>query len=657
MDFKPLQKNNLHFAIMMPPKKPRIKPKANLSSADSKIKISKISVEHTAKLNALFAWFEENKVWWDKELVEIRWALPVKQIETAAHRASHMAIYARKALSEATLVCKIPKTVVLSPRSTGIANVLDDEGILGASALALAVMFELSLDIESPWYGYLQSLPWDRQDLPIFWTPEEKKWLQGTEVESAVIADLNDLNDDYLAIVAPLLAKYPYIFPEDKHITYFSLTTFVRISTLVAGRAVEVDDFHGNALVPFADIFAFPKNFEDGDESHVHMERVEEVCPACGIAGGCEHGLFGQDESEQGDNEWEDMSDNNEGEGGVHKDDRSQRDEMDIEREAFGDMDALETVPPDLDTLEAAGVNFWKADDEEDISSDLDGEAETYDICEIITHNFACTGEELLQAFEEVDAPPNVHLIGRYGYAVENNPKDVVTVDEDSVIDLCVDKLEVLMGIPKSTIMANETTGDLLERGEINEATSRVQARRQWFVEHAKLILATEDEDHGVCDDECDDECDRESQNHGAKCKHIHGRVEASDKDEEEGHDSRPYVIMYDGSFEPAMLALLHTIYAGNTTFQSFEDAKIADMYFQAVVLGTGADEEKERKRKRKRRDSKKREKEEDVYADVKRAVWETCIELIRKRMIQYDEGADGRWVASKVERIMRDKQ
>lgn len=84
---------------------------------------------------------------------------------------------------------KIPKSSVLSSRSCGIANILDDEAVDGGCSLAVAVMYELAQGKESPWYGYLQALP-ASEDLPIFWEVSELELLRGTEMYNAVLNDM-----------------------------------------------------------------------------------------------------------------------------------------------------------------------------------------------------------------------------------------------------------------------------------------------------------------------------------------------------------------------------------------------------------------------------------------------------------------------------------
>lgn len=85
-------------------------------------------------------------------------------------------------------VVKIPKSCILSAKSTGVANILEDEAIEGGAALSIAVMYELAQGTESPWHGYLQALPFS-EDLPIFWSEAEKMLFKGTELEDVVFND------------------------------------------------------------------------------------------------------------------------------------------------------------------------------------------------------------------------------------------------------------------------------------------------------------------------------------------------------------------------------------------------------------------------------------------------------------------------------------
>lgn len=60
----------------------------------------------------------------------------------------------------------------------GLASTLRPE-----CSLALALMYELLADDESPWKGYLQSLPTNIMT-PTTWNAKDKDLLRGTEVEN-----------------------------------------------------------------------------------------------------------------------------------------------------------------------------------------------------------------------------------------------------------------------------------------------------------------------------------------------------------------------------------------------------------------------------------------------------------------------------------------
>lgn len=74
----------------------------------------------------------------------------------------------------------------MSTKTSGISNILDEANLEGGCPLALAVLYEIAQKERSPWYGYLQALPEQGEDLPNFWNDEEKEWFRGTEMEIPV---------------------------------------------------------------------------------------------------------------------------------------------------------------------------------------------------------------------------------------------------------------------------------------------------------------------------------------------------------------------------------------------------------------------------------------------------------------------------------------
>ena len=60
-------------------------------------------------------------------------------------------VFAKRDIPEGTSLCVIPKSSVLSIRTTGIADLLEEAQILGGLGLTLAVMYERALGEASPW--------------------------------------------------------------------------------------------------------------------------------------------------------------------------------------------------------------------------------------------------------------------------------------------------------------------------------------------------------------------------------------------------------------------------------------------------------------------------------------------------------------------------
>ncbi|KAJ1972911.1 hypothetical protein H4R35_004416 [Dimargaris xerosporica] len=243
----------------------------------------------------LLTWLQAQGVWWDPGAIDIvlngDGAATASQVLRDSSAFPHdvplptvasgrMGVVARRALKVNELIARIPKTAVLSVKNCGIANILEDEGLEGAIALALAVLFEQAQATTSPWYGYLQSLP-DRVDLPMFWPPTERAWLQGTDLTDQLATDMQQLTTSYQALIQPAIDRHPAVFTPSEA---FALDRFLAAMSLISSRAFEVDGYHGNAMVPLADIF----NHRTGGE-HVHIEGQGDVCLVCGELGHCDH--------------------------------------------------------------------------------------------------------------------------------------------------------------------------------------------------------------------------------------------------------------------------------------------------------------------------------------------------------------------------------
>ena len=119
----------------------------------------------------------------------------------------------------------------------------------GGIGLAIALMYEIGIGKKSRWYGYIQSIP-KKEPLPMFWNDDSFKYLKGTELEKSAREDRKLLESDFESIVLPLTETYPDIFTKE----ICTLDNFLNASSLVSSRAFQVDNYHGDAMVPLADM-------------------------------------------------------------------------------------------------------------------------------------------------------------------------------------------------------------------------------------------------------------------------------------------------------------------------------------------------------------------------------------------------------------------
>ncbi|GAM28384.1 hypothetical protein SAMD00019534_115600, partial [Acytostelium subglobosum LB1] len=153
-------------------------------------------------------------------------------------------------LYEDQVVAIIPRSCLLSRHTTSIATHLRKYKIKGATATSIALIYEAALGPASKWHGYIKSLPLT-VDLPILWDDESLALLKGTSIESVVYENRDTLEETFKKHVAgQLTANHPDLFPA----AVFTLENFKRASCLVSSRAFNIDDYHGDAMVPLADM-------------------------------------------------------------------------------------------------------------------------------------------------------------------------------------------------------------------------------------------------------------------------------------------------------------------------------------------------------------------------------------------------------------------
>ncbi|KAJ1924437.1 hypothetical protein IWQ60_005201 [Tieghemiomyces parasiticus] len=360
-------------------------------------------------LYALLDWFTEHEIWWDEEALDVVHltdgatslvrasarhspTLPTVPPEGLLVSGTGMGVVARRRLEEEEVVVRIPKSAVLSPKSSGIANIIEDEELAGGIALTLSVMFELARGPHSPWYGYLNSLP-RKVYIPVLWQPRQLALLEGTDLARDLINDREELASDYQELILPIVTNHPDVFTPPEAFTF---DRFLQVTSVVTSRAFQVDNYHGDAMVPFADLF----NHLTGGE-HVHIEAEADVCVVCGESGGCEH-TIAEDDDEETDAESgvKEVSDN--------------------------DSDTcMEAVPLDDPSVMISGPPTGRATDGND-SDNESFESVEEDAMDMRVYRPVQAGHEVFNTYGVHSA---AYLLHRYGFADHHNPQDVVTIE------------------------------------------------------------------------------------------------------------------------------------------------------------------------------------------------------------------------------------
>lgn len=206
-------------------------------------------------------------------------------------------VVAREPLKKGTVIATVPKTAILSVRTASLWKDVDQTGHGQKDHIAdmtetsesgeakfmpdclcpplfqlpAAVLFESLRAERSPWSRYLSVLPPSLAEIGVPLAETEADVANvcrgtGVEVISGLMrAKLRATFDEF---VAPLLVKRAKQLGLAAEVAEgVQLDRFVLAFAWVTSRAFEVDTFHGNSLVPIADMF---NHKTDGE--HVHIE-------------------------------------------------------------------------------------------------------------------------------------------------------------------------------------------------------------------------------------------------------------------------------------------------------------------------------------------------------------------------------------------------
>ncbi|KAG0214830.1 hypothetical protein BGX33_001771 [Mortierella sp. NVP41] len=568
------------------------------------------------ELTAFLAWAEENEILWDKAAIEIK--------ETPNKHG--LGVFAKKRLEPGYEAIQVPKAIVLSVQTTGIANLLSDDEIEGDTALTIGCMYELSRGAQSPWAAYLTLLTKRSPQMATALSKESREMMKLCEVYNDIEADIKDLQEDYESIVVPFIEKNEDVFTAEIKAKFFTLEAFRAMMEIVSSRSMDVDNFHVTALVPFADFV-----------NHSPMPNAdylthEDVCEICGALA-CEHM---EDQDEDGSDD-EDDEDNEDG---------SDDDEV---PDLAGD-DAPTAVATDKKSAKGKKSDETMDEDGEDWEDEdaEDDDEEINDTCDIILDDEVEKGEEITRHYGPY---PNKVLLSKYGFAVEDNPHDTVTIQLD---------------------MVRQAAQRILKDEKL------VEERTNWFLENEDAFIGADDDEEGGCcgggdhDHDHDHEHGHGHEHHGHE--HTEGddccapkaskskkqaaegeaedeadeEMEGDDEEEEDDEEDFPRDIMYmmhDGSIDDRLLMLLNVLFMEKDQFAKVqEDMEAAMEYFNDIFMrrqqeehgdededmeGEDEDEEEEGHEKVPKQEMEPRD---EKSKKVRKAVLEAILTLIRIR-------------------------
>ncbi|KAJ9068606.1 hypothetical protein DSO57_1026946 [Entomophthora muscae] len=406
-------------------------------------------------LEELFSWFQKHHIWFDKDKLKIKHSncqpLPALAFSTEPEEipihteGMSFSVLAKTDIPTDAIVCKIPKLAVLSWRTGGVSNILEDEEIAGAISLVLTLMYESQQGFKSPWYGYLQSLP-EYVSLPSMWSEEELSLLEGVDSLSKAQKTRNDQIEDYSEIVVPLVKKYPEVFQKK----FFSLNNFFRACSLVSSRAFHLDDYHGDSMIPLADMF----NHRSGLE-HVHFESSD-ACFECGEHGDCNHIMeeVSDEEGSLSDSCCEVLSSDFCFE--PNSDDSCCESNSEASSISSHDMEASSSPPPGLDIITFKPYdpeNEGRVAKQECPFNALGNDKECFD-CDLFSGDpnaniemrmvrDARAGEEVFNTYGQKS---NESLLEKYGFAELENVDNYVYFPKEDVMEACADLCDLEPG-------------------------------------------------------------------------------------------------------------------------------------------------------------------------------------------------------------------
>mmetsp|Transcript_33591 Transcript_33591/g.73311 ORF Transcript_33591/g.73311 Transcript_33591/m.73311 type:complete len:494 (-) Transcript_33591:326-1807(-) len=193
----------------------------------------------TQNLDEFWQWMKQNKV-----VDEAKVAVQPKAFEEGAGLVSNREVKKNEVL------LAVPEKFLMNYKAaiaSKIGNYL--EGLKPWLAVTLFLLHERSLGAASDWAPYISVLP-SSLDLPMYWSEDELKELEGTQVLESTLGYLGYAQSEYEGLQEYVFKPNPDVFPED----IYNAESFLWAFGILRSRTF--DPFVGDdiALVPGADL-------------------------------------------------------------------------------------------------------------------------------------------------------------------------------------------------------------------------------------------------------------------------------------------------------------------------------------------------------------------------------------------------------------------
>ncbi|PXF40107.1 N-lysine methyltransferase setd6 [Gracilariopsis chorda] len=195
-------------------------------------------------------------------------------------------VFARSPINRGTVLATVPKAAILSVENASLWQHLNKQHAATADdanehprdsvcdplfQLPAALLFEALFGDRSPWRFYIDVLPSTLAEIgvPLAEDPARvAKVCQGTGIDVLTRTICVKLREVFDQIIKPLLVRRGAELDLEKSVVEnVTFDQFLLAFAWATSRAFAVDAFHGNSMVPIADMF---NHCTDGE--HVHIE-------------------------------------------------------------------------------------------------------------------------------------------------------------------------------------------------------------------------------------------------------------------------------------------------------------------------------------------------------------------------------------------------